>query len=239
MRLRTLLRLAAFFAGCVVVFALDGVGAGVAMFRMPNHGVFPPAQRDIVHDLVAVPTACGSGFLSYVLLVELAVAAVAFLLNPSGVPIVVAAGISTSLLSALRSVTTWPTVYLNPDPSCVNCGRAGGCPATLWEAVATTIRYYPLKTCGDLMFSGHSMYFIHVALMLHQLSGESALKKTIGWAVAVLCTFSLITCRLHYTADVILAWALSLLSWSFTLTHLLGPVMRWIDKYEPPEQQLR
>jgi membrane-associated phospholipid phosphatase len=69
--------------------------------------------------------------------------------------------------------------------------------------------------------------------MLHQLSGDSTLKKTLGWLIAVFCTFSLITCRLHYTSDVILAWALSLLSWSFTLTHLLGPVMRWIEKYEP------
>ncbi len=234
MRLRTLLRLAAFFAGCVGVFALDGVGAGIAMWRMPNNGLFPPVQRDILHELVALPRACASDFLSYLLLAELVVVGVAFLLSSRGVPIIVAAGISTSLLSALRAFTTWPTVYYSPDPSCVDCGR-GSCPATLWDAIVSTLRYYPLKTCGDLMFSGHSMYFIHIALMLHQLSGESALKKTLGWAVAGFGTFSLITCRLHYTADVILAWALSLLSWSFTLTHLLGPVMRWIDKYEPPE----
>jgi hypothetical protein len=157
MRCRTLLRLAAFFVGCVLVFALDGVGAGVAMYRMPNNGVFPPVQRDIVHELVPVPRACASDFLSYLLLTELAVVGVSFLLSSRGVPIIVAAGISTSLLSALRGVTTWPTSYLSPDPSCINCGRANGCPATLWEAVVTTLRFYPLKTCGDLMFSGHSM----------------------------------------------------------------------------------
>jgi hypothetical protein len=157
MRFRTLLRLAAFFVGCLLVFALDGVGAGVAMYRMPNNGVSPPVQRDVVHELVPLPGACASDFLSYLLLAELAVVGFSFLLSSRGVPIVVAAGISTSLLSALRGVTTWPTSYFSPDPSCINCGRAGGCPATLWEAVVSTLRYYPLRTCGDLMFSGHSM----------------------------------------------------------------------------------
>jgi membrane-associated phospholipid phosphatase len=56
------------------------------------------------------------------------------------------------------------------------------------------------------MFSGHSMYFIHVALMLHQFADDSKLKKTIGWLIAVVGTFMLIVCRLHYTSDVLMAW---------------------------------
>jgi DMSO reductase anchor subunit len=50
------------------------------------------------------------------------------------------------------------------------------------------------------------MYFIHVALMLSMLSGESKFKKLLGWLIAVIGTFGLIVCRLHYTSDVILAW---------------------------------
>ncbi len=64
--------------------------------------------------------------------------------------------------------------------------------------------------------------------MLHQLSGESAWKKTLAWLVAIFGTCSLIVCRLHYSADVILAWALSLLVWQFTIANLLAPTMAWI-----------
>ncbi len=158
MHVRTFLRLVLFFTLCVLLFLLDGVGAGVAMWRMPNKGVFPPVQRDIVHELIALPIACASDFTTYLLLAELFVVAVAFLSSSRGIPIIVAAGLSTSILSVLRAFTTWPTSYLSPDPSCVDCGRIGGCPSTLLGCIATTLRYYPTKTCGDLMFSGHSMY---------------------------------------------------------------------------------
>ena len=92
MRPLTLLRLALFFVACVAVFLVDGVGAGVAMYRMPNEGVYPPVQRDVVHEAVPLPSVCATNFTSYLLLAELLVVAVAFLLSPKGVPVIVAAG---------------------------------------------------------------------------------------------------------------------------------------------------
>jgi hypothetical protein len=145
MRLRSVLRLAVFFFGCVLCFLLDGVGAGVAMWRMPNAGKFPPVQQDIVHELIPFPDVCVSEFLTWLLLAELVVVGLSFLLHSKGVPVIVAAGISTSLLSVLRAFSTWPTVYFSPDPSCINCGRSGGCPATLIEAILTTLRFYPVR----------------------------------------------------------------------------------------------
>jgi hypothetical protein len=78
---------------------------------MPNFGHFPPVQRDLVHDLIAFPDVCKSGFLTYLLLVELLVVALVCLFHEKGIPVVVAAGLSTSILSVLRAFTTWPTVY--------------------------------------------------------------------------------------------------------------------------------
>lgn len=230
MRLRTLFRLFVLFVAFVLCFLLDGIGAGVAMWRMPQQGVFPPLQSDIVHEIFAYRPL--GGLLTYLLLVELILVGFSFLLHHD-VSIVVAAGLSTSLLSLLRATTTWTTTLYSPDFSCIDCGRAGGCPTTLLGCIWSTLQYYPTRTCGDLNFSGHTLYFVHVALMLHSFVGPRTGARILLWLLwffTLLCTFGLIVARLHYTTDVQIAWALSLLSWYYTNAQLLPPVMAWLNK---------
>src|SRR5689334_12680720 len=45
----------------------------------------------------------------------------------------------------------------NPNPRCNNCG--GTCPTSVWDSIVMMIKHFPLKLCGGLIYSGHSIYF--------------------------------------------------------------------------------
>jgi len=75
-------------------------------------------------------------------------------------------------------------------------------------------------TCGDMVFSGHTMLMILFALTFHTYHKRTerywALNgvKTFVWALCAIGLLSILATRLHYTIDVLLGMYLSLTVWS-------------------------
>ena len=69
-------------------------------------------------------------------------------------------------------------------------------------------------TCGDMVFSGHSVLIVLCALTWHTYYERSQANvngvKVFAWAWAFAGLISIIGTRLHYSLDVLLAWYLSL-----------------------------
>jgi hypothetical protein len=49
----------------------------------------------------------------------------------------------------------------NPYPGCYNCGF-DACSKTIWGSVAALLTKF--RDCGDLMFSGHTVFYMLIAL---------------------------------------------------------------------------
>lgn len=112
-----------------------------------------------------------------------------------------------SILSILRILTTTSTFLPDPSPNC---------PAIH----DTTIEISPRRvfvtlfgglTCGDMIFSGHTMGFLFPGLVHHHFFG-----KKIGcvYLFLGLCgALCLVISRFHYTVDVLLSIILTPLMW--------------------------
>ncbi|EAX95311.1 hypothetical protein TVAG_032140 [Trichomonas vaginalis G3] len=108
-----------------------------------------------------------------------------------------------AILSLIRVFTM--TVTFLPDPS-PKCPREHDPNYKITFKNIITQLFGGL-TCGDMIFSGHTMGFIFPGLIHHHFIG-----KIIGWIylfVGVIGAFGLIVSRFHYTVDVLLSLVLS------------------------------
>ena len=226
-----LLRIFAVFVGCLVCFAIDGIGAGIAMWRMPNKGAIDSPLSDFGHTLLPYTESCKSDWVTWLLLAELVILAITILFHSQSVNVLILAGLAQAPLSLLRAMTVWITSFPNCDPLCVLCGR-NNCPESLWESIVITMQSYPLNTCGDLMFSGHFMYFLLAALCFHSLWSRSKLIHIALVFVTTIGGLGLIQCRVHYSGDVLVSLGLTLGAWFYAETHWLTSVMNWINQEE-------
>lgn len=77
------------------------------------------------------------------------------------------------------------------------------------DAIVKTISTFPTKSCGNLMFSGHTMFltlfciFEFRYLQLNRICRVMSLAKT-GFGI-----YSIIACRSHYTIDVVISLLLT------------------------------
>jgi len=73
-------------------------------------------------------------------------------------------------------------------------------------------------TCGDMVFSGHTMLLVLSALTWHTYYPRTEVQfnpvKFLVWTWTFCGLFSIVATRLHYTLDVLLAWYLSVTVWS-------------------------
>jgi hypothetical protein len=73
-------------------------------------------------------------------------------------------------------------------------------------------------TCGDMVFSGHTLILVLTALVWHTYYPRTIqnlnIIKTLVWTWSFCGLFAIIGTRLHYTLDVLLAWYLTLTVWS-------------------------
>eukprot|EP01119_Soliformovum_irregulare_P016406 TRINITY_DN4738_c0_g1_i1.p1 TRINITY_DN4738_c0_g1~~TRINITY_DN4738_c0_g1_i1.p1 ORF type:complete len:287 (-),score=41.53 TRINITY_DN4738_c0_g1_i1:135-869(-) len=121
-------------------------------------------------------------------------------------------------LLGLRAFTIGMTQLNNPTVDCANCGSM--CPEDLWTSIIQTFSYpYPLGTCGDSMFSGHTVHYLLMALTWQTYIYTHPSWKTIAipsiWTITIIGIASLISCRVHYSDDIIIASLLTLMSWTF------------------------
>jgi len=130
-----------------------------------------------------------------------------------------------------RCTTLIGTNY--PDPSRV-C-RTYKAPDNLYEFFLETIYRPHFVTCGDLMYSGHTVFFTLMGLLWSYYSVNS-LEKFV-WIPVSFCLLTLVATRVHYLNDVLIAFYLTMLVWY--LYHLVAtePSLRkysklicWLEK---------
>jgi hypothetical protein len=95
-------------------------------------------------------------------------------------------------------------------------------------------------TCGDLIFSGHTVVFVLCALVWHNYYRNSSTSfnpvKLIVWVCSIMGTVLLLVTRMHWTIDIALAYYITTSLWNFyhgvcnalALEHYIKPVL-WID----------
>lgn len=117
----------------------------------------------------------------------------------------------TAIIYILRSLTVGVTSYPNPNPVCsekLNENRIfWGYEGVLYEVM----NGFPTHACGNLMFSGHASSLTLLLLMEYKydLWYRSANKKLrsvqtiLKVSKTLIGYYSLISCRSHYTSDVI------------------------------------
>lgn len=73
------------------------------------------------------------------------------------------------------------------------------------------IEHFPLKLCGGLIYSGHTCYFTLCAELWRRYSTSKFMVPAI-WSTAAVGLYVLVSCRYHYTVDIILALAIALMA---------------------------
>ena len=113
-----------------------------------------------------------------------------------------------SLLFLARSTVVWLTGLPQPNPKCVKVQHDK---VTYAQAYAYVMgRGFPPRACGDLIFSGHVGCILISMIVLYKHGYlRSRLVRAVAYAWATIGILSTISCRSHYTVDVVLAFYFS------------------------------
>lgn len=139
------------------------------------------------------------------------------------------------LVFLTRTTTVGLTGLPQPNPKCVNQQHL---PVSFENALHFVMgRGFPPHACGDLIYSGHVGCTLICMAVLHR---HGFLRnKIVGvgmWAVAVIGIYFTISCRSHYSVDVVLAFYFGyfLPEWYFNRSdaRVRGRISRWIRKME-------
>ena len=116
----------------------------------------------------------------------------------------------------LRALSFLSTSLPGPNYHC----RAGSPAATLpmprrWYGhLVVDVGEQATKGCGDLIFSSHTTFAL-VGCLAYQAFGNFEKVKKLLWASAVALSLLIVASRKHYTVDVVVAWYVVPLVWSF------------------------
>jgi hypothetical protein len=152
----------------------------------------------------------------------------------------------TTIIYILRSLTVGVTSYPNPNPVCseklneknIFWGNEG----VLYEVM----NGFPTHACGNLMFSGHASTLTLLLLMeyKYELWYRSANKKLMKVQTMMKVSktlmgyYSLVSCRSHYTSDVIVGIITTILTFQICETYF--PTNKHIAKAEMmPHQTIK
>jgi hypothetical protein len=154
----------------IISFLLNDVMGGVAMYRMPKPAYGWPRRPELPNPVLPdlgfdLLPECGSVSIpTNILLFLMAITATRFLLfDRQRFEIYCRFFVCDAVLLLFRSITIVATSLNNPSPDCYNCGQAA-CPPTLWGCILLTLSKFPFFSCGDMMFSGHTVHFALCAL---------------------------------------------------------------------------
>lgn len=171
-----------------VVFIVAGVSVGLlnlvsihyADQRRPLHIPLPP---DVVHDLIpALPDHAADFFIYPIVLCTFGFTIASRFTWVILYRISIIYGMSMSLRMITMLVTSLP----DPSPACAERAHADG------------------TTCGDLIYSGHTVGFLMCAFTFRYFTREKRW-GVMTWSLTAGGLFCVIASRLHYTKDVIVS----------------------------------
>jgi len=101
----------------------------------------------------------------------------------------------------LRCICMVATSYPDPNRLC-NSYQAPDGPTSFpfWKE---TVVHRGFLTCGDLMFSGHTLVYFLVALTWQKYMTK--FEKPVAWILMLFSCITLVATRMHYTDDVLIA----------------------------------
>jgi membrane-associated phospholipid phosphatase len=185
--------------GAVVVFYLFSlyimsVTVVVAGMRYPRQGGELPDLGFAV-----LPALHKEQYPNKILMICLFCSLVRFIFHRKGITMMRRFMAIHAITALLRCVTLVATSYPDPSFVCRDYQPADN-PTIFWK---TTVYNNLSMTCGDLMPSGHTLFFIILALIWHRYCNFA--EKCIFWVLSLAGCLSLIVTRLHYTNDVLIA----------------------------------
>jgi hypothetical protein len=140
-----------------------------------------------------------------------------------------------SLVFITRTSTVGLTGLPQPNPKCVDQQHL---PVSFGNALTFVMgRGFPPHACGDLIYSGHVGCTLICMAVLHRhgyLKRKSA--AFLVWVLAVIGFYFTISCRSHYSVDVVLAFYFGyfLPEWYFNRSdgRVKGRISKWIRRLE-------
>jgi len=125
-----------------------------------------------------------------------------------------------SIVYAMRATTISVTSLPDPNDMCRN--------GTIENGIGT---FFSGLSCGDMIFSGHTVALILGPLMMHQAFPR--MPRWAAWCLWGYCIFgmwALLACHMHYLVDILVAVYISFLV--YLAYHATVTNDRWLQRYE-------
>ena len=74
-----------------------------------------------------------------------------------------------------------------------------------YEHLFVDVKRVSTKSCGDLIFSSHTIFMLTGILAYHEF-GTNIILKAVAWTSGVFAAMLIISSRKHYTVDIVIAW---------------------------------
>jgi len=201
-----------FYLFCLYIMSVTVVVAGL---RYPRQGGELPDLGFYI-----LPALNKGKYPDYILIICMLVSALRFLFHRKGVTIVRRFMVIHGITALLRCVTLVATSYPDPSFACRDFTPADN-PTLFWKTTVVNNLDY---TCGDLMPSGHTLFFIILALAWQRYC--NFVEKCLFWILSIAGCLSLIVTRLHYSNDVLIAIYVSITSSYIYHLYALDPNYR-------------
>lgn len=196
---------------CICSTMMSTFGDALAWYRMPKYDSVEEAEMYVMKDagFELIPYSCprtgGHNVQTYIIIASVIYSVGRCLMIRNGIAILQRMIHISCIMLLIRMVTLNMTALPNPNPLCVDESMtqisyfgAGG-------TVSQILESFPPKTCGNLMFSGHTM-FLTIFLLFETFHGLVPRKLILFSIAKTLAGYhSTIACRSHYTIDVMLA----------------------------------
>lgn len=210
---------------CLLCLICMVISTCIAWYRTPNYFLLPDIGHNLLPELSTVFGLDAHKLCDYLLYVTSASTLAFALLNPKRYIILKRVCMVYGTLMLMRSVTLLVTSL--PDPYLLCDLRTPGTydwSDMPWLNVATDVigMFGPNDreslTCGDLIFSGHTVLFVLCALVWHtyyKSFGVINPCKLLIWVLSVVGTVLLLVTRMHWTIDILLAYYVTVTLWNF------------------------
>ncbi|KAI9224331.1 hypothetical protein BC828DRAFT_412470 [Blastocladiella britannica] len=188
---------------------LNVVACNVADFRrsqLPLHRIpFDSTLPDIGHDYLPDLSLLNKPIPDYFIVTLTGMTTLMLLFHKHRLGLLRRYLISHGVLLIFRSITIISTTVPDPQLRCATREPAH----TIFRQVNP---FFP-DTCGDMIFSGHTVVLTMVGFAWHQYGPQYASVRRGIWAASLLGMVALVAARYHYTVDVLLSFGLTALVW--------------------------
>lgn len=216
---------------------MTGYSVSLAWYRHPYDR---PALDDIVHTTFPALAAWGRfGIPNAMVAAELPPALLLLLRHAHARRLLCRAVVVYSMTMAARAVLVLSTTLPDSSPLCRDpemVGAAGRAAPPTWQELDARARRIIFTagttlTCGDMMFSGHTVIFVLLALVwTHYLFPGPRFRaaRAGAWLWNLLGLFMIVVTRLHYTIDVLVAVYVTCSLWHQVHRCLLPRLPPWV-----------